>query len=616
MDLVEGTVNGRGLIARYMNNRNMTPFIVEQNLEAYRKAVWEAHDNLGVKGGVLKGDEARRAKLLADLKEKNRNPIIPSYYQFYDNYETFPVVQAIADGGNLLTEDSLKAKEAAEAWISKYRSYRDRLNLRINQGFEATMQLEELKQYDKGGAKEWKFEDFRGEKSQKVVLPAINDDGSMGQNIVDVNDFAYARELITKAKLSEKHIFSHGFLDEAGFKSEIYDLELDQAHMFRRLTALRNKLDAIPDEKISSAQQEMMDDLSELLRDSTLYPPSPAVMRAQTAEIKAEVKALRTGEKTRNKIRSQYKIKVAEDVIRQLQTSDRSVFSLYKKWIFISILGGSAGSYYTLVPAAYQNPYVGYVKAYPQNAFNNFYLEHFGVTRDIIACADEFRTWTKFEICFNDIVMKHTSTLFFKSQIIPEYDYLTDPEFIETRRKLANVFLKIQSDRRYLEFHATTKDFIEKTAIPQFADEIYLDLVRANYRLNGEDAQKIEKIVELHDIQGRTSWTDEQLSILAKDGEKALAEDLTQYFKIRETYVDHLTKFGRINSESLEEFQKLFKVPPISEEVRKKLEGDVSDVDDLKDDENVHAGRNGRSLPPGNKPLKPKKEDLLIIGDD
>ena len=639
MDLAEGVKEDRGVWARYKNHlgqkkwlewRGRPPELIEADLANYRKSVWALHDNTNIEDQILKGDSGRRQALLQKLKRKNKNPVIPAYYQFWDGKETWPVIRTIELGdtsGKEAAEAFESSYQAALKWVDEYKHYEERLNTKIDEGFQAKLQLQGYERHQAGGVEEWKFNDFRGNKSKSLTVPKVVD-GKVVFEESDIRQHGQFLGLVDDAELNDIHIFSRGFLDEATFSSEIYQIQIEQAHMFRRLSFLRDKLDALPNSKMTREQKILMDDLDVLLDKPEYYPPSTAVMKAQKKEIQAEVKAIKTGRRSKNKIRSTFKHQLPPAA--QAFIKEKSHFAThFKRYLFALLPAGTYGVYQFWVPDSVQNPYVAYPEAYITNNLNQLVFKIWGSTKSIEECAAEFRTWTKFEVCFNKIVWEHTSTLFFKSRMDPNSpDYRTLPEFTETRKALARAFLESQFERRNVEFHIENKEFLEKIAIPMFADDIFMDMLVAKFELKTKDIDTVDQLLSGYAVQSRTPWTDKQLTLLRTNNPGSeVADEIVAYFKAREAFVEELSKRGRIDSKNLDEFKLEFKVPPISEELKGRIEGNLSgdhhegdghaDHDEEHENEhNAHVIPGGRHKPSRTKPGHKNDEDKDPADDD
>lgn len=640
IDFVQANLEKRGIIARYAHFiTERMPLLrmteadqIEENLEAYKKAVWNLHDNKGRGGQLLAGDSGRRAKFLAALKIRNRNRVLPAYYQFWDGKESFETIDNIVNGGDLSSSAATAAKANLDKWLDEYVMYESRLNKKIEEGFAAILQLQAYANHRPGGLREfiagktdgkdvWRFEDFRGSGpqmvSKNIKIPKIRN-GKVYFEDTDISQWSQWQGYIEDAELARKHVFSSGFglLDEMNQKSEIYRIQIEQYHMHRRLTFLYERLHAIPNAELSSEQNKLMGILKNMLNNDKYYPPSFAVEKGQKAEIAAEIRATRTSTKSKHKIRARFKQDLTKKTLEAVEESERSAWQIMRKYVMFAGLGAGgafgAHSYYTVLPQLYQNPYLSWPLAWVENAINNAQLELVGITYPIIKCADEHRNWTKEEICVPDVVHRHTSRLFFESQMDPSYNYLEDEEYIETRRKVIRSFLSLQADRKYLEMHAAVKDYLLNEGRPEFADEVYLELLKAEHDLNDIQFNRVAHILDIYAIDGRTPQLDSHLRGLQPLAGGEIAENIKNYFKVRDQYLEYMTEHGRLPVEDIRSFENMFEIHPISDETRQKLEDHLEGkFNEYNEDANAQNGRHGPGHRPSQYGQKPHSKPLF-----
>ena len=573
VDVVGAFSDPTSVRGRYMEWRGRRIDYLENSLEKFEADTWSSNVNLNSANEILIGVSKRRSRILKKIKVKAGNPYTPAFYQYYDGHETWGVIDNLASYESTDSSAYKGARAELRAWLNTFKDYRVRKQKQINAGFQAKMHMEELEQYVEGGTKAIPASEYENTAKVTKELPYVEDDGSIKMGSKNFSDWDALEVYVNNQRLEVKHIFSHGLLDEAFLKSEIYKVDIEQYQMFRRLQFLRDRLDDIPDHKRTGPQNTMIKQINEALSNSQYYPPREAVKKGQRIEIKAEVKANRAGIKSKNAMREQFKFQLTRDTVVKIK--DKSIIRAFSNYLLSGVvIGGGLGIntvIYNLFPEKYNSPYRKYVPAWITAKFNNWKLNKNGITYEIAKCADTEVQYDLKEFCLADLIKKHTMHLFLKSQLKDDYNYKKDPRFLEIRQKVISAFIKRRADRRYAELHADTKHYLENDAYPQFADELFLSLFREAFEMDEAGLQGVENLLTTYSLQGTTRSLTIQLNEFGESNPE-VTKEIRAYFRGRDAFVAHLQEYGTFEEANMKEWLKSYDPGPIPDSVRRKLE--------------------------------------------
>ena len=557
-------INSKGpsSISRYKRLRGIQPYLQSNNMQAYKDKIWASHDNSNSQPGNLAGFSTKRAKRLQKRMRANRNRHVPALYQLWDpdGKETFEVIDNLSALPDNQTEDFTKALAEARNWINEYTSYQKNLNAQIDKGFTIKGQLDDLRPHRKGGDQEWTFDDFAGPKRQTKILTEYVD-GQATPNTADWNTWAdfdgFARDLETEMD----YIFARGFVDEFWVQSNLYDVMIDQAYMYRRLTFLRNRLDVIPNEKIAESpdQLALLEELQGLLKDASFYPRSDAIEYVQKRELRAELKAIYTRSSTKRKIQQSKDLKLIGTAKEKLSKGAQGSTLMLRMVAGTAALSGTAATVYFFLPNLKNNPYLLYPKEYITNKGRNLQFWANGTTDKIIECADNYRQILVYIGCWNELVWMHTSHIFLKSQIQGNFNYRQNEDFLRIRQELAQALIKTRAERGRQRFFEENQQFIKDSYAPA-TDEFFLLDIFDQYKIEPDSqvAGELKSIVDTHFAVGaRSPELDAQFSSLRANGHSDLARDVELYlYGYREDMLSLIQKYGNAMDEEIEEVVK------------------------------------------------------------
>ncbi len=518
----------------------------------FSELLWSSHDNFNHSAGAPLGFSMNRARLRGKLMVFNNNRYIPSYYQYVDTAaDTFGVLDILRQHGKYKGKDFSDAVDDVSEWISNYKSYKSRLQSKVNEGFEAKMQLKTFEEHKKKMKATLEYDDVDGASTYSMDIPYIKD-GEVVYEEQKISDLSNINIFIKDKKLAVKHIFAHGMLDESFAKSEIYQVILSQAFIRRRLTFIRDGIQEMRPSEMTAAHKKLLKEVKDVLSDRSLLPRSDAIKHVQWQEIKSEIRSFVRTQRSKRSARTMFKYQIAEDVMKQMQ--DSSSFLTYSKFIGVSLGVGAGFSFVgsVFLPVT-ENPYYNWFFANIGNSWNDMWLS-IGLSSDIESCSKEYRAWTVNEACYNAIVFKHTSAYFYKSQFDENYNYLEDPEFIKRREELTALFVKKRDKKGAGQFHAQNKSYLTNIGYRMYIDEMMTEFVTQEYQ-NPKVEKKLNELFDAHFIQENQTRVDKVLADIKELTDEKLHGALVEYLGSVGKLVKKMQKDGTTpRAQHLDEF--------------------------------------------------------------
>jgi len=524
----------------------------EGNFKGFQSLLWSSHDNFAHKSGAPLGFSMNRARLRGKLMVFNNNRYIPSYYQFVDSSaDAFGVLDILRQSSKYDADKFGEAVDDVSEWIADYKGYKGRLNAKIEEGFEARMQLKVFKEHRKKMKATLEYDDVDGANTYTLDLPWIKD-GEVVYEEQHISDLSNIDIFIKDKTLAAKHIFAQGKLDESFAKSEVYQVILSQAYIRRRLTFVRDAIQEMRPSDQTAAHKKLLKEVKEALADTSLLPRSDAIKYVQWQEIKSEIRSFVRTQRSKRSARTRFKYQIAEDVMKQMQ--DSSSFLTYSKFVGVSVGLGAGFSFVgsVFLPVT-ENPYYNWFFANINNNWNDMWLS-IGLSSDIESCSKEYRAWTVNEACYNAIIFKHTSAFFYRSQFDEDYNYLEDPEFIKKRAELTALFVDKRDKKGAGQFHAQNKTYLNSIGYRTHIDEIMTELVTQEYQ-NPKVETKLNQLLDAHFIEENQAQVDKLLIEIKEITDEKLHGALVEYLAGVNKLIKKMQKDGTTpRAKHLDEF--------------------------------------------------------------
>ena len=407
--------------------------------EKYLELLWQSHDNMDVTHWEgVRGRNSRVRRAIDRLRVRNYSKYVPSYFKFYDDKETYGIIEAIVEdvadkeGQKALSKKGREAIEEFELWMEEAQNYRTDLENIVREGFRAkedmlalNPRMEHLgiltskrwlglypealvdwldlgKSYAKGrGSKPWSDADFRNEDMVPFV-EILRPDGSKDRinlpSRVTLNvEFNQRRDTV-------HNTFTQRFWGDMFKNSDVYERMIEQALMLYRLEYLYESLIAkIPSER-TEVQKQIIERVKTLLETPKYRTRSDVVAKAQWKIFRNEIRAAFKRQKSRSKFFEGSKFQPSDDFMEAATKSP-----VIKNALTLAA-GGSilATSYYQFLTLVLQplneNPWLGYPGSATRLGWNLLWLYTVG-DLDLRNCAKKTSGHGK---CYQEVLSKYT----------------------------------------------------------------------------------------------------------------------------------------------------------------------------------------------------------------
>ncbi|MBL7665068.1 MAG: hypothetical protein JNM93_08035 [Bacteriovoracaceae bacterium] len=451
--------------------------IKENDFKKYKEILWKTHDNRKNKP-ILNGFNVRADKFRAWLGSINNQSYIPSHYQYFErSFKTLYVIENLTYFTELKNPDEIKSLlEQADFWLEDYSRYHQKINDKIDEGFQARLQapiLEDL-------LKKVSYEDFLTVDYIKLELPFIHN----GQLIIQEKTFAeksvlrhYYKNIVQKT--IEAIFPTNASVSSMLKNSEIHHILIEQASMRRRLTFLLDKLSDIPIHKRVPIQEQYIEKIKDSLSNPLLNPRSDAVAKTYKTELLSEVRAFFM----RKKGKEREKQLVPNFLEYEAQENVKKVTISLKKYFIGLITLGIGASIYTAITSPFSdNEHVRKTQAVTINWINNTMLDLGLLTVDLKSCAEEYRKFNVDEVCFNKFIMAHLSYYHLLS-VYDGYDLNNKNSYFYKRRKeLAKIFIARRDKFGYGKIHQENSEYLYKNAYPSYLNEEFIQTMQQQFK--------------------------------------------------------------------------------------------------------------------------------------
>ncbi len=519
---------------------------LNNDIKGFIKNIWQMHDNR-TSEPILKGFVSAYHDLRSSIGRFNKSAFLPSYYQFYDNkFQNVWVINNIDRIQEMSPDDSKKITEIIYDWLDYYTSYKKRMERTIEEGFEATLQHQELLLYKNGKklyqGKKLSKRDFDGDLSVNILLPWVENQEVHWKKI-KIGEWNNFLGILKERKQISKNTFTRNNITDEVFKnSDIHDLLVEQAHMKRRLGFVRNKLNSIPQDKRTLLQEQLLTLIEIAMINPSYYPTSGAFTRALRRELWKEVKAIPKRGKGKERLRQAKNLPLMEELQGEFKNFKGKIFgNLTGFWLV------GAGFFVSYVVSLFtENTWVKEKRASITNRRNWILLKYFNTTPALAECANATRKFTVEESCYHEFLMSFLSHYVYQGVLDKNPNWDQEPEYINKRNELTQLFLSKRIYNKVAEAFSKHKKYLIEDGYSSFIDDNFLTAL-------GEDRDDFVETLELShnyidnylsngDLELRTEMGKE---IKQKAGEDFLYT-IHGYLSQRENIIDNLREEGYI----------------------------------------------------------------------
>lgn len=547
---------------------------LQNDFQKYKEILWKSHDNR-VNANILKGYQYKMDYLRSWYRRtwyglRGNINYIPGHYQFFDTeHQSIFVIETLAIIGQVADEaKKKKAIELGHSWIKEYSTYHQRLNNKIDEGFEAKLEVPYLEE----ALNKYSFEDFLGTDEVIIKLPEIKN-GKLkivNKAFSSKNALKHYYEKTVKTKI--KNIFpKKRSLNSKLRNSEIDHILVGQALMRRRLSFLLDKLRDIKEHRRDPIQVEFIGLIEKALHSPLLNPRSDAVSSAYRKEFFNEIRAIfmfKKGSERQKQLNLNF-------VQEQAQEQTKKLYSNMKKMIVLVAMGGVTAGATALMTPFTENEIIRKYQEGVRNWINNTLLDWGFITNIQKECTEEGadREWSIQEVCYNKFIYAHLSLYLLKSKY-DGYD-LKDEEgyFYKRRAELTQIYLEKLFDNGFHAFHSDNKKFLNESGYPAFVNNTFLYVLRDELKGNDEAvATAMHYILARQDAEADSVVQQRKQKL-----EAMITSDKMELIESHITYFDKMVEAAQKSGE-LELPQKVSK-----DDIRAKELNDFMDMYEKKD---------------------------------
>ncbi|OUS00173.1 hypothetical protein A9Q84_03040 [Halobacteriovorax marinus] len=568
--IASGTASCKNIINNFFNSNNilkkrfhkLSKFREDDNYREYFETVFASYDNKKIsKNDIPYGFSESREAATQKLMKRNNNDYIPSFYQFYDESgeDTFGAVEFIRKAGASTGEEVEEAFKDINGWVDNYHDHPRKLYEKIRNGFEAKMQLEILKDKDIATG------NFSHYRKEEITLPWIRENNAGEFTTVwekkSFNSFSAYDLFITDKELDVNHIFTQNIFEEYQKNSDIFHEIVEQGYRQRRLDFARAAIDDIPASLRSKEQVALLARIDHILFERPdLIPRSDAIEFVQKAEHRAEWKALFSRKKSKRKSRERFKYKTVQGIFEKVQKS--TPMATARNWVLglgaISAVGTITASF--MLPVT-EDPTYNMFMAYVNNFFINTWYDVTGLSKGLVDCSNVERKWSVENACYSQFIFDHTSYYYYLSKHNPDYNYLTDPEFLEIRDNLTADFLARRDFFGRGEFFTENINYLKNEGYRAHVDIVVKSLITKQFKTVKNLDKKIDELFTATFSKKDSRKSEDLIKEIETMTDSEVSTTLREYIKNEDKVVQRMANYGTTpKQEDLNEFMQEIKL--------------------------------------------------------
>ena len=420
------TVDGRLDLVHQQNKE----LVSAGKIKEYRKGVWSRHQSSQKRLAEANPENRQMAVIREQLMFYNSNDRIPAYYRYgASGDDTFGAIDVLSDASKSGSDEFGQAIDDANHWVDEYSNYQRRLNDKIDEGFTARAQLNELTPYAQWSRKEFQAQQrINKGRPVKIELTVI-ENGVTKKEVVPFPSFNQLRSYLRTLKRNDKEIFAANRINEGRRASEMFEVMADQARYHRKLTFVRERLGHIPKSKRTTEQQTLLTSIDSALAKKNLVPREDAVHHLQILELRGEIRDSFRSTKGRVKLRDSSKFSLGKSATVELGQSSAAK-SLVKYSGLATVTGGLVTTGKGIVDQYQSESDMAIKIAEAQNMLDRAIRSiHFrGGTFEEVSCAQEPRMFTFEKSCYPKLARKFILPHVVRSVQNPVYRLDKDPE--------------------------------------------------------------------------------------------------------------------------------------------------------------------------------------------
>ena len=431
-----------------------------EDVEGYKARVWGKHQNIKLKGRVVR--DTPEADLLTQLQDKNNNPY-PARWLYVEEggVDTVGPLDNATDIDKVGSSDATNAIAEIRRWVRMVTGIQDAVNSTIEGGFSANRQLKKELPAFMEGPQAYQASDFRGGK-QKTPPLSVYKEGEWDQEketfptFIKFNRFVRGqqhrrRRVFLMGTKPSRNIYILGHWDRVTKRSTV-DLQfIEHAEYWRRLLFAEEdlqesiaKIEKTPgiSKKEADLRRTLLKEIVAALDNPRNNPHQDAIAYVNEMELKADYRDRWRSKKSRKENRegSRFPLGVRiRDKVEQI-----NVPAVVVKWV----LGlGVASATAAILAFAEDLESVGVTMAYAVNGWNFVIRWAVGATESEDNCAEEKLAYL-FDRCIDNLALELIGVEVIKAKQDPSTRPEEQDEVIHTVDTFIEGLLDMRSDEQ------------------------------------------------------------------------------------------------------------------------------------------------------------------------